>query len=376
MPGGVTERPTSRRRNVITLKEIAQKSGVSVGTVSNVLTGAAVVSPERRERVLAVIQDSGYHPNFVARSLKLRQTRILGMVLADITNPFFAQMVRGAEDAALKRNHVLLTFNTDDHVEREKHAFSVLRSQRVDGILLVVAPGPKKPSHILDMLKTGGPLVCLDRVPPGLKVDSVTVGNFAATRECVRHLIALGHRRIGIVAGNLNLQTGRERLNGYLAALRDAGIKVAPELIRKGDFHIESGYQLGLELLLSKHRPTGLFVSNNLMTIGVMRALAESGLRCPQDLALAIFDDMPATQVLQPPLTAVAQPAYTIGQRGADLLMDRIERKLADRAPVTIRLAGELKIRESTTGARPAGKGDPNLQARMLAGSGKLPLSI
>ena len=142
MPGGVTERPTSRRRNVITLKEIAQKSGVSVGTVSNVLTGAAVVSPERRERVLAVIQDSGYHPNFVARSLKLRQTRILGMVLADITNPFFAQMVRGAEDAALKRNHVLLTFNTDDHVEREKHAFSVLRSQRVDGILLVVAPGP------------------------------------------------------------------------------------------------------------------------------------------------------------------------------------------------------------------------------------------
>jgi LacI family transcriptional regulator len=158
--------------------------------------------------------------------------------------------------------------------------------------------------------------------------------------------------------------------------LRDAGIKVAPELIRKGDFHMESGYQLGLELLLSKRRPTALFVSNNLMTIGVMRALAESGLRCPQDVALAIFDDMPATQVLQPPLTAVAQPAYTIGQRGADLLMDRIESKLEDRAPVTIRLAAELKVRESTTGARPAGKGDSNLQPRMQGGSGKIPLSI
>jgi LacI family transcriptional regulator len=274
------------------------------------------------------------------------------MVIADITNPFFAQMVRGAEDAVLKRNYVLLTFNTDDHVEREKYVFSVLRSQRVDGILLVVAPGPRRPAHVLDMMKSGTPIVCLDRVPPGVKVDSVTVGNFAATRECVRHLIELGHRRIGIVAGSLNLQTGRERLNGYLAALREARIKVAPELIRKGDFHMESGYRLGLELLLSRHRPTALFVSNNLMTIGVMKALAESRLRCPQDVALATFDDMPFTQVLQPPLTAVAQPAYTIGQTGADLLVDRIESKVNDARPMAIRLEGDLKIRESTTGRR------------------------
>src|SRR4029077_20440434 len=115
------------------------------------------------------------------------------------------------------------------------------------GVLLVVAQGPKQAPHILDVLKTGVPLVCLDRVPPGLKVDSVTVGNFAATRECVRHLISLGHRRIGIIAGSLNLQTGRERLSGYLAALREANIKVVPELIQKGDFHIDSGYRLGLE---------------------------------------------------------------------------------------------------------------------------------
>jgi len=334
----------------ITPKEIAKKAGVSLGTVSNVLTGTKVVSPERRARVLAVIRDSGYHPNFVARSLKQRHTRILGMVIADITNPFFAQMVRGAEDAVMKRNYVLLIFNSDDHFEREKYIFSVLRSQRVDGILLVVAPGPKRPSHLLDMLKSEARIVCLDRVPPGMKVDSVTVANFAATRECIRHVIAEGHRRIGIIAGSLKLQTGRERFNGYLAALREAGIEVAPELIGKGDFHMESGYRLGLEMLLSRHRPTALFVCNNLMTIGVMKALGESRLRCPQDVALATFDDMPATQAFQPPLTAVAQPAYTMGHTGAELLMDRIESKVDGASPIEIRLEGELKIRESTAG--------------------------
>ena len=222
----------------------------------------------------------------------------------------------------------------------------------MDGIMLVVAPGPRRPAHVFDMLNNRTPIVCLDRVPPGIKVDSVTVNNSAATRDCVRHLIEQGHRRIGIIAGSLNLQTGRERLNGYQAALREAGIKVAPELIRKGDFHMESGYRLGLELLLSKNRPTALFVSNNLMTIGVMKALAESGLRCPQDVALATFDDMPFTQVLQPPLTAIAQPAYTIGHTGAELLMDRIESKVKDARPTAIRLEGDLKIRESTIGGR------------------------
>jgi len=318
-----------------------------------VLTGAKAVSPERRERVLAVIRKSGYHPNFVARNLRLRQTKALGMVIADITNPFFAQMVRGAEEAALKRSHILLTFNTDDHVEREKYVFSVLRSQRVDGILLVVAPGPKRPPHIADMLKSGIPIVCLDRVPPGIKTDSVTVENFAATRECVRHLIELGHRRIGIIAGSESLQTGKERLNGYLAALQEFGIEPIQEFIRKGDFHMESGYRLGLELFLNKHRPTALFVSNNLMMVGVLKALTESRLRCPQDIALATFDDMPVNQVFQPALTSVAQPAYTIGNMGAELLIDRIESKIAHRQPVNIRLQGELRIRESTTGEKP-----------------------
>jgi len=333
-----------------TIKEVAQEARVSIGTVSNVITGSVPVSRTRRERVLAAIGKLSYHPDHVARSLKLRRTRMLGMVISDITNPFFSQMVRGAEDAALERNYLILTFNTDDRVDREKQVLSVLRSRRVDGILLVVSPGGECPSHIAETIKAGTPLVCLDRVPPGIHVDSVSVDNATGARECVRHLLALGHKRIGIITGSLALQTAQQRLQGYKEALAKAKVKVRPEWIREGDFHTESGFRKGRELLMGRERPTALFISNGLMAIGVLEALAELGLSCPRDIALAAFDDLPLTEVFKPHLTAVAQPAYAIGHEGAQALIQRIEGGGIASSPVAIRLPTELKIRESTVG--------------------------
>jgi LacI family transcriptional regulator len=333
-----------------TIKEVAQEARVSIGTVSNVITGSVPVGPKRQERVLAAIRKLGYHPDHVARSLKLRRTKMLGMVISDITNPFFSQMVRGAEDAALERNYLILTFNTDDRVDREKQVLSVLRSRRVDGILLVVAPGVECPTHIAETLRRGTPIVCLDRVPPGIKVDSVSVDNAAASRECVRHLLALGHTRIGIITGSLVLQTAQQRLQGYKEALAEARVTVRPEWIREGDFHTESGYRRGRELLMGRDRPTALFISNSLMAIGVLKALGELGLSCPHDVALATFDDLPLTEVFKPHLTAVAQPAYAIGYKGAQILIQRIEAEGMDGLPVAIRFPTELKIRESTIG--------------------------
>jgi len=335
-----------------TIKEVAKKAGVSVGTASNVVGGSVTVGPRRRERVLAAIQELGYNPDHVARSLKLKCTKMLGMVISDITNPFFSHMVRGAEDAALKRNYLLLTFNTDDHVEREKQVLSVLRSRRVDGILLVVAPSEGRPSHIVETLKLGTPVVCLDRLPPGINVDSVTVDNVAAARECVRHLISLGHRKIGIITGAMALQTAQQRFQGYKEALAEAGLSIDPAWIRRGDFHTESGYRLGREMLREKERPTALFISNSLMAIGVLKAMGELGLRCPEDQAIATFDDLPLTEVFRPHLTAVAQPAYSFGYSGAELLIQRIESKKASNSPIAIRLPTELRIRESTTGRK------------------------
>ncbi len=335
-----------------TIKEIARRARVSIGTVSNVINGTAVVSESRRELVEKAIRDLDYHPNQVARSLKISRTGMVGMVISDITNPFFPLLVRGAEDALLKKGHLLITFNTDDQVEREKQVLSVLRARRVDGILLVVAPGENTSSHLQDALKSGLPIVCLDRVPPGVEIDSISVDNIGGTRQCIEHLAKIGHRRIGIIAGPPALQTARERLQGYAEGLENNGIPLDPELILQGDFRADSGYSLGKKMLSGSARPTALFISNNTMALGALRALEELSLRCPEDIALAMFDDLPLTESFHPHLTAVAQPAYALGYQGAELLLQRIANRLDPPVPLRLQLPTELKIRESSTGYR------------------------
>ena len=336
-----------------TLKDVAGKARVSIGTVSNVINGSVPVSAARRTRVLDAIRKLGYRPDHVARSLRTRRTHMLGMVVSDITNPYFSHVVRGAEDAALKHNYLPLVFNTDDRLEREKQVLAVLSSRRVDGVLLVVAPSRKPPQHIEEVLKSGVPVVCLDRVPPGLDVDSVSVDNVAAARECVRHLLSRGHREIGIITGSMGLQTARQRLQGYKSALREAGIRIKPERIRTGDFREQSGYRLGLEMLASKNRPTALFVSNSMMAIGVLKAAEHLGLACPREIAIATFDDLPLMEAFHPHLTAVVQPAYSIGYAAAELLIQRLEAEEVGKPSVSIKLPTRLAIRESTS-MRPA----------------------
>jgi LacI family transcriptional regulator len=336
-----------------TIKAVAKRAGVSIATVSNVITGSIAVSPNLTERVRKAIRELDYHPNHIARSLKVKQTNMLGMVIPDITNPFFPEVTRGAEDAALEKGYLLVTANTDEKMEREKMVVSVLRSRRVDGLLIAVAPASGTLTHIESALEAGVPTVCLDRVPPGLALDSVTVDNAKGAQDCVRHLIRLGHREIAIITGCLSLDIGRDRLNGYQAALREAGISISRDLILEGDFREQAGYRLGKELVLRQKRPTAVFVSNGVMTLGVLQALDETGVRCPQDIALATFDDLPFGRAFHPHLTAIAQPTYELGFRGARLLIDRIEGRLSDE-PVSVCLPSELKIRESTTGWMPA----------------------
>jgi LacI family transcriptional regulator len=332
-----------------TIKEVAQRANVSVGTVSNVLSGSSSVGAAMRARVLAAIADLDYHPDQVARSLKVKKTRSLGLVLSDITNPFFAQVLRGAEDCALANGYVLITLNSDDKVEREREFLAVLRSFRVDGILLVVAPNSGDSTHIANVLRSGTPIVCLDRATENIPLDCVSVNNIDGSQLCVRHLIQQGHRRIAIITGSPTLQTSKERLQGYLAALKEAQIEVESGLIKEGNFREATGYRLGKELLLAHRRPTAVFVSNGLMTIGFIHALNELSLQCPDDIAVASFDDLPLSEVFRPQITAVNQPAYQVGFEGAQLLINRLQRKISSRTPVTICLNPELKIRESTS---------------------------
>ena len=328
-----------------TIIEVARKAGVSIGTVSNVIRGTARVRPALCERVQAAIRELDYHPNDLARSLKLRQTYMLGMLLPDITNPFFPSILRGAEEKALERGYLLVAANTDEQIDREKRILSALRSRRVDGILLVSAPG-QDIDHIRAAVEAGIPIVCLDRNVPQLSLDCIMLDNVRGAQDCVRHLMRVGYDEIAIITGDLQLAIARERLNGYEEAFREVGKAVSRDLILVGDFRRESGYRLAKELLLRRHRPSAIFVSNGVMTLGVLQAFDEVGVRCPEDVGLATFDDLVGDH-FQPRLTVVSQPGYEIGAIGAELLMDRIEGKITSAAS-TVRIPPALIVRDST----------------------------
>lgn len=329
-----------------TIVEVAKRADVSIATVSNVIRGTRKVSSKLTERVQAAIRELNYSPNEIARSLKVRQTRMLAMVLPDITNPFFPEIIRGAEDTAFERGYFLMTANTDEQIGRERRIVAALRSYRVDGVLLASASGTDT-SHLKSTIDAGVALVCLDRTVPGVKTDAVLLDNVRGARECVRHMIQKGHRRIAIITGPLDVQTGRERLQGYEEALREADIPVEQSRIFEGDFRHDSGYRLGKKIIEQRVRPTAIFVCNGVMTLGVLKGFDELNIRCPSEIALATFDDLAVDSPFHPHLTTVVQPSYEMGARAASVLIDRIE-GLISKEPTTVRIAPTLIIREST----------------------------
>ena len=330
-----------------TLAEVAKRAGVSMGTASNVIRGTARVSQELRERVAAAIRELEYYPGEIAKEIKLKQTCMLGMVLPDITNPFFPEIMRGAEDRAYERGYLLVTANTDERIEREREVVSALRSRRVDGILLAAASG-NDTQHIRTAIEAGISVVCLDRTTAGIDTDAVLLDNVRGGQRCVRHLIRQGHREIAIITGPLNVQSARERYQGYQDALQEAEIEVTQNLIQEGDFRRESGHRLGRKLIRMRNRPSAIFVCNGVMTMGVLEALEEAGLHCPDDISLATFDDLTGGSSLHPRLTTVVQPSYEIGSRAANMLMDRVEGKLTG-GSLVVRIAPTLTIGESSS---------------------------
>ena len=221
------------------IKKVAEIAGVSVGTVSHVITGSVPVSEPLRLKVQAAIRDLNYHPNHVARSLKTNKTQTLGIIVPDMTISFFPQLIRGAETAARQRGYSLIAVNSDDDGERQKELLSLLRSQRVEGILLVIAAAPTPLNQLTRILDASIPMVCLDRIPDRVPVDSVSVEDVAAAEMGVEHLIAMGARRIAIATGAIALKNERRRLQGYKQALSNAGIPVDEDLIWHGNFRPE-----------------------------------------------------------------------------------------------------------------------------------------
>lgn len=354
-----------------TIKDVATKAGVSPATVSRVLNGRPDVAHELRNRVLATVSALGYRPNGAARSLRTRATTVIGVIISDITNPFFTSMVRGVEDAAQQVGYSVVLANTDEDLAKERRGLEVAAAEQMAGVVL----SPASSSHTrIDVLSERGiPVVTIDRRIRGAQVDSVTVNNFRAAFEATRHLIGQGCRRIGFVAGPATTTTGARRLAGYRAALRSARLPADPALVVAGDFRIDGGRGATADLL-RRDGLDGLFVSNNLMTIGALEALGSTELRIPADLAVVGFDDIRWATALRPPLTAVTQPTYEIGRRAAELLLRRIRGEQLP--PQRLVLAATLVVRESSqrgvesTGRRSSLKvarpGSNRLQANRL----------
>jgi LacI family transcriptional regulator len=306
-----------------TILDVAALARVSPATVSRVLNGKEDVGADLRRRVLGAVAELGYRRNGPARSLRTRAAMVVGIIISDITNPFFTAVVRGAEDQAQRAGYSVVLANADEDVAKEARYLEVAAAEQMAGVLL--SPASPRQTRIDVLLEQGIPVVTIDRHLATPPVDSVMVNNHQAAREAAQHLISQGCQRVGLVAGPVQTTTGAGRLAGYRAALRAAGRTLDRSLIVYADFRTEGGYAATWQLLRQRRPPDGLLFSNNLMTVGGLQAIAEAGLAVPGDIAVVGFDDASWATALRPPLTVVAQPTYEIGQRAAELLLRRVD---------------------------------------------------
>lgn len=323
--------------------DVAKAAGVSIATVSAVINGTAYVSPKLRRRVQAAIRRLNYQPNLLARNLARNESHTIGMIVPNVANPFFPDLVRGADDVAQEHGYCLLLTNSDDDPQKEEQYLEFFLAKRVDGILLTKAPG-KLPEGILRRLEaTRTPIVQLMRSITGFKSDTVVADDYGAAYESVSHLLRLGYRRIAMMTGVRGVSTTRRRLAGYRQALKEWGLDVDRSLVTNGDYRIDGGYEAGIDLL--KLKPEAVFVSNYLMTVGFMKALRQYQLRCPEDIGVVTCDDYPWLESFSPRLTTIDFLKYELGSEAARVLVRRIRER--DRPFETIQLKNALCIRES-----------------------------
>ncbi|MBC7333315.1 MAG: LacI family DNA-binding transcriptional regulator [Actinobacteria bacterium] len=332
----------------VNIKVVAEKAGVSTATVSRVLRNYSGVREKTRKKVLKAISDLNYEVNAVARSLRQRKTYTIGVVVGNVLSQFYSIVAKSVEDVAHKYGYSTILCNGDDNPEKELRYLKVLKASRVDGIILT--PTGKNANYVNWLIRTDTKVVLLDRLIDGVKCDAVLVDNENGAYKAVKHLIDQGYRRIGIINGYVDRTTGRGRFNGYLRALKEANIPVDESLIKFGNFKKRSGIELAKELLDRPDRPDALFVTNIDMTLGAIITIKEIGLKIPQDIGVVGFDDSEWALILDPPLTVVSQPVYSLASTAAEMLIKKIngEHQVEASSPLVVTLGTELIVRGST----------------------------
>jgi LacI family transcriptional regulator len=329
-----------------TIHDVARAAGVSSATVSHVINESRFVTPETKQRVVDAIDRLRYRRDGIARSLRRARTSTIGVIISDVTNPFFSDLLRGIEDAVDGRDegYNLMICNTDEHAERERSCLDVLQEKRVEGLIIVPAGG--NDAYLGELVATGLPIVFADRFIEGVDADAVLVDNHDGAFRLTQHLIGHGHRRIGLLKAVIAAISIEGRVSGYRQALAEADIPFDPGLVRSSRSTIADARHAGGLLLDCDDPPRAVFCTNNFMTLGMIQALADRGLRCPDEVAVVGFDDFPWAAVFSPRLTALAQPAYQLGTEAVQLLFGRIDQTHIGQ-PIRRVLKGSLVVRDS-----------------------------
>jgi LacI family transcriptional regulator len=338
----------------VTLNDVAQLAGVSVSTVSRVLNEKSKtnrISLVTQARVREAAKELNYRPNRLARGLRLKRTQTLGLITPDITNPFFAHIVKCVQQEAHSLGYSLVVCNTDEDLTLELEHINLLLQNRVDG--LIAMPVGQESEHFKDWIGRGRPLVLLDRYMDDVGASSVVVDNFAGAKEATEYLIRHGHQRIAVIQGLPDTYTSVQRLEGYSSALEEAGIPVDPSLIVGGDFRRESGY-IGTKLVLNLSAPpTAIFSMSDLITLGALQAIKEEELEIPADMSLVTFDDFDFAPFLKCPVTAIRQPKEMMGETAVKLLVEQLTSSKSPAKHLTLK--PKLIRRDSVS--TPAGNG-------------------
>ena len=325
----------------VTMLDVAKRAGVSKTTVSHVINETRFVEAKTKERVLQAIAELGYLPNVAARSLTTKRTGTIGIVVSDIANLFFGEVLLGIESVLQPENYSTIVCNTNEVLEREAYYLDMLLSRQVDGI--IAAATSQRWAALAEAEVQHTPLVSVDRTFSGSEVPYVGVNNEEGAYLGTKHLIECGHRQIGIIAGFQRLSTMRERLAGFQQALQACDIPLPEEWIVTS--HLKAGREATHQIFSLPKSPTALFINNNQLAVGVLLALNELGLHCPEDVSLVLFDDHPWAAISEPPLTVVRQPTFELGRTAARMLLKMIDGEQPGVDCITLEC--ELIVRES-----------------------------
>lgn len=313
-------------KNEVTIMDVAEAAGVSPSTVSRVINDSAPVADSTRKRVLNTVERLGYRPNKFAHALRKQTSEVFGIIVPDISNPFFSTLIRGAEDRFHEKNLSVIICDTKGELDKEERNVEMLIKERVDGVIVTSAEGQLE--GINRLFEEGIPVIAADRSPTEREISAVLADNNGSGFRATQHLMDQGCFRIGFVRGPAGVSTAEKRFEGYQEALDSAGREINPDLISAGDFTFEGGKK-ALEELVEKagreNLPDGLVVANDLMAVGVIRKSEELGVEVPEKLAVVGFDDILLSRLINPTLTTVAAPTYEMGKTAVDFLLDKLE---------------------------------------------------